>query len=667
MNEDDACRGLRWVVDSGKSDAAEAIIKTGKVPIDVLVNRVSSLIVAADKMDDSLVEVLLRNGADPNLRVEEKHWDNILFTRGEITLESGSHEGTIAIYAFAGINGYNSFWGDRAKGERCLKLLVDTDPKLRCGSGATPLYKVDPELPEIIDLLVRSGADINAKDNKGSTPILNIIASMSRGWSNSFGGDKKVSKESSVFKLIEHGADVTIENEDGWTLLYHMFAGIENFGNEKLWKAFIEAGADLNKPNKNGKPPLLSMNGGRDGLKNEYLLEMLVGEGLKLTSTDVLDNIILFRLFDTYDVKWDSFKKLLDFGCSAKARDPNGGTGLAKAGADPCAVDNDGNTLFHEIALSNYGPAGYAWEMRALLNIGVETYSRNKAGQTPLHIAFATGNSEVNQYQRFEGFVDWLLNGKLCPLLDIDSLDNIGVSAIYYAASFSDTHVGWLFKAGADLILKINEGIAPLYVAARARQSNVVALLLWEYGKRGVLDVMDKLGLTLVHAIAELEEENLLWTPKYLGDLPKKVLRACVTRENTARPGSQNRDEVALETGRSKDIVEILETAGADFKATFEVGGEELTLLDLAIAGNYVELVNELRNRGFSAKNPEAEAYEGRQFLNDGQSTKYGHAQKFAEILRKKDYNLFEEFVKIGGDLTAPGKGGQTGLHQLVE
>ncbi|KAG4441988.1 hypothetical protein IFR05_002514 [Cadophora sp. M221] len=790
MNEDDASKCLRWAVKSRRPDAAEAIIKTGKAPVDALVDGTSSLIVAASKMDDSLIEVLLRNGADPNLRAEKEDCRVTLYAQGEMTLKTESPNGTTAIHALAGIKGDEVAWADRIKIGRCLKLLVEAgsdvnsrtvgnhaplhyavqkrysmfggwgsekaeyivtdlllqhgaDPNLRCGSGATPLHKVDPELPEIIDLLVRHGAHVNAKDSKGSSPILKIAAASSGRWSASFGGDEQASKEASVIKLIDHGADVTIEDENGWTVLHHMFSGIKYFGSEKLWKAIIKAGVDLNKPNRNGKPPLLSMSGAQGGPGNENLLKFLVGEGLKLTSTDASEQNILFGLFDMYDVEWEPFQKLLDLGCSAKARDTNGGTLLHRciqichsfdfieklvyAGADPRAVDNDGNTLFHELALGHPGSTAFASGVLMLQEMGVEIDSRNKAGQTTLHIAFATEN--IEDYGRYRGklFVDWLLNKKVCPSLNIDAVDNIGASPIHYAASFCETHVGRLIKAGADATLKTNEGLTPLHIAARGRQSGIVAVLLWEFRNRGVLDrildakdhigrtalhyacrsgrpesvrflieagasfsVRDNVGLSPVHSIAELEEENLIWTTKHPGDLPQGFHAACVTIGDLARPGSLNRYFSASEAVRSQDIIVILETAGADFKVTVQIGGEELTVMDLAVAGNCVELVNELRKRGLSAKNVAAEALipkpggmkeakeilgiaepsrrGGRQPVNDAHVTKIEHAKKFADILQRRDYNIFEEFVKVGGDLTVPGQWGHTsGLHELVK
>ncbi|ORX65883.1 ankyrin, partial [Anaeromyces robustus] len=58
--------------------------------------------------------------------------------------------------------------------------------------------------------------------------------------------------EDLVKYLIEHGADINKENEDGKTPL---FWACES-GNEDLVKYLIDLGADINKENEKGETPL---------------------------------------------------------------------------------------------------------------------------------------------------------------------------------------------------------------------------------------------------------------------------------------------------------------------------------------------------------------------------------------------------------------------------
>ncbi|KAH8595467.1 ankyrin repeat-containing domain protein [Bisporella sp. PMI_857] len=790
IDEEEACRCLHWTVHSHNPDASEAveaILKTGKAPVDVLVDGVTALVHAANLMKPNLIRVLLRYGADPNLRVEKESRYYTASLDAEIKYRSESTDGHTAMHAFAGIRGSTSISGDKERGEECLKLLVDAggdvnartignhtplhyavenrhsifgewlgdkteaivtelllqygaDPNARCNSGATPLHKVSPLRPKLVEILIRNGADVNAKNNNGTTPLLSIMNSVSRGWPDV----KPEVAEQTIFKLLEHGADVEVEDDQGWTAFHHMFAGMEKFNSEKLWKAFMKAGADLNKPNKFGKPPLLSMkqNYHRGKLENEKLVQMLVEEGLHLSATDSANQTVLFSLFDTYDAKLAPVQKLLNFGCSAKARGKNGETLLHKcikkdapfeificlvnAGADPTAVDNDGNTILHEVALNHSGGC-FSAKMKKLIDMGVPTDAPNKAGRTPLHIACAVAPKNYIA-DRAKELLDLLLDGRLCPVSNVCALDMLGASSMHYAASFSEFRVGYLLQAGAEPALKTPEGLTPLHIAARGRASNVIGLLLLDYRKRGILQRMindtdhngctalhyacrsgrpesvryllsaganifarDKVGRAPLHALAEFPEENLLWVSAQKGDLPGDFDAACVTLGDLGRPCSSQHPTVRnSDPARTRDILEMLENAGADLQATWMVGGEERTPMDVAVWAKCTELVNELRNRGLPAKDSAAEALipqpggmkEAKALLGrvdppsrgarhtseDGRPSKKQHLVKFEEILKQRDYNLFDEFVKLGGDLLALGGEGRpfTGLHALV-
>ena len=96
--------------------------------------------------------------------------------------------------------------------EDCLKK----DPHqtaLRSGEeGYTPLHQVaEWNLPEVASLLLRYGADPNARTVNGDTPMHTIMT-----------GDKdEFSETVAIAKaLLKHGADPNAENMDGISLLY---------------------------------------------------------------------------------------------------------------------------------------------------------------------------------------------------------------------------------------------------------------------------------------------------------------------------------------------------------------------------------------------------------------------------------------------------------------
>ena len=70
-------------------------------------------------------------------------------------------------------------------------------------AGWTPLHEaaahVNSQSLSVLQLLVNSGADINAKANDGSTPLHDAVSYMT---------------DECVHYLIDHGADLLIENKD---------------------------------------------------------------------------------------------------------------------------------------------------------------------------------------------------------------------------------------------------------------------------------------------------------------------------------------------------------------------------------------------------------------------------------------------------------------------
>ena len=85
---------------------------------------------------------------------------------------------------------------------------------------------------------IKSGANVNAKDNDGFTAL--ILAAV-------FGHTEIVKA------LIQAGADINAKNNDGWTAL--MVATIR--GNTETVKALIQAGADVNAKNHKGETALM--------------------------------------------------------------------------------------------------------------------------------------------------------------------------------------------------------------------------------------------------------------------------------------------------------------------------------------------------------------------------------------------------------------------------
>ena len=223
------------------------------------------------------------------------------------------------------------------------------------------LKAVDNSKPsiEIIKSLIDTGADVNAKGNKGRTPL-------------------HLCKKADVAKLIiDAGADINAKDNNGKTPLYYC-------EDTDIAKMLIEAGADVNAKDNHGKTLLHFCEDERIAISQTDIVKMLIDAGADVNAKDDYGNTPLHLT----DISADIAQVLINAGADVNASNNGGKTPLhwcyfAKtaqvfidAGADVNAKDEDGNTPLHYC--EHYDVA------KVLVDAGADVNAENNDGETPL-------------------------------------------------------------------------------------------------------------------------------------------------------------------------------------------------------------------------------------------------------------------------------------------
>lgn len=206
----------------------------------------------------------------------------------------------------------------------------------------------------------------------------------------------------------------------------------------------------------------------------------------------------------------------------------------------PPPIDDNGNTIFHEICLS----LGYSADtLEGISQQGVDINQPNHMGRTPLHVICSVGWYNARSCRPR---LLWMLE----RIQNVDAADIDGIRPLHMASMMSEYLTKELLAHGADPTAPTLEGLTALHLAARARQSNIVGMLIGSIRSQNptkfatLLDardqvgqsplfyacrsgrhetvalllgagadpeVQDKDGMTLLDACAGFEEEQDLW------------------------------------------------------------------------------------------------------------------------------------------------------------
>ena len=621
-------------------------------------------------------------------------------------------------------------WGSLDETEQNLAsilLAAGANPNAKSTQGNTPLHYANSERLALLDILVANSANVNAKNNLGKTPLLELMRQY----------DTK--PDIKVFeKLIECGADVNVSDKNGNAVFHHVVSYLEKFQSTDLpfLKRVLRLEADLNKKNNEGRPPFMmykpSSSWESRKSDDEPLLQALVDAGMDINARSSNGKNLLWEYVESWNARIETAEKLIRLGADFTVRAEDGSTllqhaiksqrsiewvrFLASKGIDPSVRDGEGSTLIHlairsfsDSSDSNNTHAGRA-VIDSLLDLGVSPTEKDGLGRTALHLASlspATWNhSRNNTRNDDQHWVDVVLKDSVFGTENVNVRDSNGATALHYAASTSEFHVAKLLRAGADPTILTFEGVSPLHVACRARQPNVVGLLLATYKQLGKLeqlvnlcdviglqrtslhiaarsgvpesvicllahgaDVMsvDQTGCTPLHTLAEFPLEEALW------DTKRVVVAQCtgmVKLDDETRP---DRGRWFDHETNESETLELLLRAEADADAKAVVEQRDATPLDLALKYHCRSVVQGLLQHGTKAQG------ESKQLVEDDKISETVRTilevkdsdqvvENIVEALKKKEYNTIKEFVQQGGNVMAMGAYRNDAiLHKMVE
>jgi len=265
---------------------------------------------------------------------------------------------------------------------------------------------------ERVRRLLEEGADVNARDSCGNTPLHLAVH---------FGGmlDRDLGFEwITVLKwLVEKGADLNARDAEGRTPLH--VAAMLGY-NDAIINVLLPR-ADPNARDKYGKTPL------------HYMAERRNVSGIRLLKGGA-------RELDP-NIKDNEGRTPLHYAILKDVEDRYRYTlvALLDIGADPNVGDSEGLTPPHYALLF-----GWDYAARRLLEHGANANARDKRGRTPLHLAVIGAAQQRPHY--FYGTVHTLFNYGADP----NARDEKGRTPLHYAVFNQNVElIKLLLKKGA--------------------------------------------------------------------------------------------------------------------------------------------------------------------------------------------------------------------------
>lgn len=348
--------------------------------------------------------------------------------------------------------------------------------------------------------------------------------------------NKDIATVTAIFQRFqEAGANVNLQNMKGKSALHLLCFGSNGYSkafDEQLFKALVQVGADLELRDILGQTPLFTL------IQSWSLQVKPLGTSngpLRREPRLICATFLQFGAhLDVNDLKGRS---LLHAAVSNRACDCAFVQFLVDKGLDPQRVDNEGNTLWHAAMdrLTRSETSDGIQLASFLLELQVDIHKGNNLGRTPLHEAssvfwertakipdpsaglFDYGKTRDLFEQNPATTFDYIL-GTYAG--DVDPRDANGITPLHLACTFSEYQTRDLLNSRANSLLKTNEGLTSLHLAARSRQANIIGIVLEHLSTQteaeaiqeyvNAADIMGRTALYYACASGRIETVRLL-------------------------------------------------------------------------------------------------------------------------------------------------------------